>query len=118
MATSAISFGEKIIFVRDADLGDLLFAIACHLLNKPEKDYRGKYEWLAEACTSWIDHYESMAPGVRDIELDDWLKTPERLESFREFLLWLKSTTPPENLYNQAVIDHVVDRLEQELFSS
>lgn len=71
MTTSAVRLGDAVVFIRDSDLRELIKAVAFYL---PDKAGMGSgLEWLVQACASWIDDHENMPPGLRDIELDEWL---------------------------------------------
>lgn len=115
MATSAIGFEGEVMFVRDTALREFIKAVVFHLpekiINNPEMG------WLAQACFTWVDDHENMPPGLKDIELDEWLSVPQRKKAFREYLQWLKFAPPPGAEYDLDVVVGVVDELEQKFFS-
>ena len=115
MTTSAVRFGDAVAFVKDSDLRELVKAVAFYLPEKIEMDT--KFGWLVEACASWIEDHENMPPGLKDIELDEWLVTSERVQIFREYLQWLKSAPLSDEAHNSEVLKTVIDKLEDVLFA-
>lgn len=116
MATSAVTFEGRHAFINDASLYELIKAIAFNL--KSRVDEGSEHNWLILACCSWMDEYETMPPGLRDIDLDRWLIAPERKEMFRAYLQWLKSVPIDREPYDSDVLIKVIDRLELELFDA
>src|SRR5688500_17162910 len=82
MATSSIRFKDLDVFIKDNYLGEIIKIITSgvnDLISERHKDA----EWLLEACGRWSDDYENMPPGLKDIELDEWLISNERLTIFK-----------------------------------
>lgn len=85
MSNSAIRYKGKTRYIGDKELGAVLSAISKDLSGKLSNEL-GKWEWLAAACEAWWDDYENMPPGLKDVELDDYLTDQNREHLFAELL--------------------------------
>ena len=45
-----------------------------------------RYGWLIEAMNKWWSDFEDMPPGLKDIELDEWVVNDERKKDFEDIL--------------------------------
>lgn len=116
MTTSAIRFHDKSIDVRDPDLRELLKAIAFHL-PAYARENAATTDWLVEACAGWLDAHEASPPGLRDLELDEALTTPERLTGMAEYLTWLTQLARPGDAYDAPVARRVIASVLMEVLS-
>jgi hypothetical protein len=110
MTTSALRFRGESLYVEDPELREFLKAVAYHLQDYPPHD-SATVDWLVEACASWMDTHEDFPPGLRDLELDEVLTTPERLEGFGDYLSWLQRITPPSDTYDAQTAHRVMERV-------
>lgn len=110
MTTSALRFRGESLYVEDRELRELLKAVAYHLQDYPPHD-SATVGWLVEACASWMDTHEDFPPGLRDLELDEVLTTPERLTGFADYLRWLERSAPPNHAYDAETARRVLLRL-------
>lgn len=101
MATSGIHFGERVVFVRDWDIAQLIRAIGieCEEYLRIESSAG----WILGACLAWIDDFDASAPGVRDLELDEALSGEKNKSIFVDYLRWLKMRAPGEEYDQQSV---------------
>ncbi|AXQ30454.1 hypothetical protein D0B54_18000 [Solimonas sp. K1W22B-7] len=110
MTTSAIYFGGGAAFVRDPDIRELLKAIGLNFMAYMEGP-GAAIDWLPEVCKAWMDDHENSAPGLRDIELEEALTTPERKAGFVAYLHWLLLRVPPDNMYDMKIASAAIDRI-------
>lgn len=110
MTTSAIRFRGEAIDVADPELRELIKAIAYHS-SDDAPDSPVAADWLLEACADWMDTHEDFPPGLRDLELDEVLTTPERLTALADFLRWLTRRAPPSDTYDATRARRVVERI-------
>lgn len=110
MTTSALRFRGEALHVEDGELRELLKAVAYHLPDHAH-DNPATAVWLVEACASWMDTHEDFPPGLRDLELDDVLTTPERLTGLGDYLGWLTRHVPPGHAYDARAVRRVVERI-------
>ena len=74
-------------------------------------------DWLVEACAGWLDAHEASPPGLRDLELDEALTTPERLTGMAEYLTWLTQLARPGDAYDAPVARRVIASVLMEVLS-
>ncbi|WP_143129216.1 hypothetical protein [Variovorax sp. PDC80] len=110
MATSAIRFGLIYVHVRDSRLGELLKAIAYWMPVEISTDGRN-LEWLAHAIGAWCEDYENMPPGLKDVELDQWLSDGAREQTFLQYLRHVASRDAPPNTYDANVVRNEIERV-------
>jgi hypothetical protein len=113
MATSAIRFGTRSIYIRDSELGEVLKALTFSLpeavrLQSPRLD------WLVEALKEWCTDYEELPPGLKDVELDDCLTDDTRIDSFKGYVKEIIATAPPVGIYDATLVQcHLVKILDE-----
>jgi hypothetical protein len=110
MTTSAIRFHGESIYVADPELRALIKAVAYHLADYA-RDNPGAAYWLVGACHGWMDEHEDSPPGLRDLELDEVLTTPERLTGLADYLSWLHRMAPPSDAYDAQTARRVIERV-------
>lgn len=85
MAQSAIRYAQRTRYIQDAQLGAVLQCIFKVMDQNSTKLYT-ENEWLLLAIEVWWSDFEDMPPGLKDIELDKWLTTGSRKETFENLL--------------------------------
>ncbi|WP_334073553.1 MULTISPECIES: hypothetical protein [Paenibacillus] len=85
MAQSAIRYRDNTQYIQDALLGEALKYIFIALDRKVSENSR-QYGWLLQAMNKWWDDFEHLPPGLKDIELDEWLDNSKRKSDFEEIL--------------------------------
>lgn len=85
MAHSAIRYRDNTQYIQDALLGEALKHIFIALNRKVSENPR-QYGWLLQAMNKWWDDFEHLPPGLKDVELDEWLVNPKRKADFEEIL--------------------------------
>lgn len=109
MTTSAIRYGDGVIFIKDSELREFLKAITVNLSACSD------VVWLIEVCNGWMDDHENLPPGLRDIELDDALTDAARKSSFRNYLSALMTAESDEEAYDLKVACGVIERIISKL---
>lgn len=102
MATSGIHFGEGVVLVRDWDISQFIRAVAIHCEEYLKRESTAG--WLLDACLAWMDDFDSSAPGVRDMELDEALAEIQRKTMFVDYLRWLKKQDASDKYDHQSVL--------------
>ena len=110
MTTSAIRFHAESLDVEDRALRELIKAVAYHLSEYAHHD-AATADWLVNVCAGWMDAHEAFPPGLRDLELNDLLTTPERLAGLADYLRWLARSAPPSDRYDAQTAGRVIDRV-------
>jgi hypothetical protein len=77
-------FGNGGADLRDDFLGSILKRL------RKYADQSRADSWLTGAADSWFKIYDTMAPGCRSIELQDWLTSAQRPEEFTAALEWVR----------------------------
>lgn len=85
MAHSAIRYQNNTQYIQDALLGGALRCIFIAIDSKVS-DNPSKYGWLLQAMNKWWSDFEDLPPGLKDVELDEWLVNSERKADFEEIL--------------------------------
>jgi len=109
VTTSAIRYGDGVIFIKDSELREFLKAIAVDLSARPD------IAWLIEVCNSWMDDHENLPPGLRDIELDDSLTDDAKKSSFRNYLSVLLTAESGAEIYDLKVARGVIEKILSKL---
>lgn len=99
MAHSAIRYQNNTQYIQDALLGGALRCIFLAIDSKVSEN-PSKYGWLLQAMNKWWGDFEDMPPGLKDVELDEWLVNSERRADFVEIL-----NLSLENVSNELVIE-------------
>lgn len=108
MATSGIHFGERVVFVRDWDIAQLIRAIGieCEECLRIESSAG----WILGTCLAWMDDFDASVPGVRDLELDEALSAGKKKSIFVDYLHWLKMREPSEE-YDQKSVSGTIEKV-------
>lgn len=85
MAHSAIRYQNNTEYIQDTLLGGALRGIFITIDKKMSENPR-RYGWLIEAMNKWWSDFEDMPPGLKDIELDEWVVNDERKKDFEDIL--------------------------------
>lgn len=85
MAHSAIRYKNNTQYIQDALLGGALRSIFIAIDSKVSEN-PSKYGWLLQAMNKWWGDFEDLPPGLKDVELDEWLVDSERKAEFEEIL--------------------------------
>jgi len=85
MAHSAIRYQNQTQYIQDALLGEALRSIFIALDSKVSEN-PSKYGWLLNAVNKWWSDFEEFPPGLKDIDLDEWLVSSEKKADFEEIL--------------------------------
>ncbi|KOR87848.1 hypothetical protein [Paenibacillus solani] len=109
MAHSAIRYQNKTQYIQDALLGGALRSIFIAINNKVSEN-PSKYGWLLNAMNKWWGDFEELPPGLKDVDLDEWLVNSERKTDFEEIL-----DLSLQNVNNEIVIEimkfkHVLEK--------
>jgi len=96
MANSAVRYKDKERYITDGILSLLLEDVK----NKLEKAYGSleKESKLIKAYKVWKDVNENMPPGLKDIELDEYLLDDTIKDDFKKIILEIKEKSPNENV--------------------
>ncbi|OWR31285.1 hypothetical protein CDO73_07745 [Saccharibacillus sp. O23] len=86
MAYSAIRYQKNTCYIQDSLLGEVLKSIFIEVDNKVSSS-SDKYGWLMQALNRWWGDFEDFPPGLKDIELDEWLVDAEKRSVFEEILI-------------------------------
>lgn len=99
MAHSAIRYQNNTQYIQDALLGGALRCIFIAIDGKVSEN-ASKYGWLLQAMNKWWSDFEDLPPGLKDVELDEWLVNSERKADFEEIL-----DLSLENVNNELLIE-------------
>lgn len=99
MAHSAVRYQNNTEYIQDALLGGALRAIFIAIDSKVLEN-PSKYGWLLQAMNKWWSDFEDLPPGLKDVELDEWLVNSEREAVFEEIL-----DLSLENVNNELIIE-------------
>ena len=110
MTTSAIRFRAESIEVADTELREFIKAAAHHLADH-DRDRAGAAGWLVEACAGRMDVQDGFPPGLRDLELDEVITTPERFRALADYLSWLTRMAPPSATYDAPSARRTIERV-------
>lgn len=86
-------------YIQDALLGGALRCIFIAIDSKVSEN-PSKYGWLLQAMNKWWSDFEDFPPGLKDVELDEWLVDSERKADFEEIL-----NLSHENVNNELFIE-------------
>ena len=109
MAHSAIRYQNNTQYIQDALLGEALRCILIAIDSKVSEN-PSKYGWLLQAMNKWWSDFEDLPPGLKDVELDEWLVNAERKADFEEVL-----NLSLEDVNNELIIEvmkfkHVLEK--------
>jgi hypothetical protein len=117
MSQSAIRYKGHSTYIKDEDLREFLKLLSFHLedVMRDQNDLN----WIADAIREWMDDHEGLPPGLRDIELDDVITGPVRVDAFTRFLDGLlKPSIGDVGPYDKARAALIVERVLGELKSN
>ena len=109
VAHSAIRYQNNTQYIQDALLGEALRCILIAIDSKVSEN-PSKYGWLLQAMNKWWSDFEDLPPGLKDVELDEWLVNAERKADFEEVL-----NLSLEDVNNELIIEgmkfkHVLEK--------
>lgn len=116
MTQSAIRFKSRVAYVADEDLREFLKLLSFHLDDVLRK--RNDLSWVVNITSGWMDDHESLPPGLRDIELDAALTSPDRVDAFIQLITGLLDASIGLGPYDKARARLVVERVVRELKSA
>jgi hypothetical protein len=116
MSQSAIGYKDHVAYIKDEDLREFLKFLSFHL-EDGLRDRNG-LNWIADAIRGWMDDHEGLPPGLRDIELDEVITGPDRVDDFSHFLDGMLKLPIGEGPYDKARAALVVERVLSKLNSN
>jgi hypothetical protein len=85
MAHSPFIFANEALDIRDDLLGAMLRRLRSYASRSAPAD-----TWLRSAVDGWLETFEVMPPGIKNIELQDWLTSDQRRTEFLSALEWVR----------------------------
>jgi hypothetical protein len=85
MAHSSFIFASEALDIRDDFLGSILSRLRSYADRSAPAD-----TWLRSAVESWLESFKVMPPGIKNVELQDWLTSDQRRGEFLSALEWVR----------------------------
>ncbi|MBE9078259.1 hypothetical protein IQ241_13310 [Romeria aff. gracilis LEGE 07310] len=84
MSSSEVIFNNRSRHLKDSALGKFLDILEEEICSQQFENNESK--WLKDACRAWKEEWSEMPPGLKDIELDDFLTNSQRQEEFHRIV--------------------------------